>query len=59
MGDLEMLKLLSYAGKQLLLISLKHNIFIVGDVSLATKQKQGFRMDLLLIATGYSGAAEF
>jgi hypothetical protein len=59
MGDLEMLKLLSYARKQLLLLSLKHNIFFGGDAALATKQKQGFRRELLLIATGCLGAAEF
>ena len=54
-----MLKLLSYAGKQLLLLSLKHNIFAGGDFALATKQKQGFLRELRLIATGCSGAAEF
>jgi hypothetical protein len=58
MGDLEMLKLPGNAGKQLLLISLKHDIFCGGVVALDQNQKQGFRKELLPIATGFSGAAE-
>jgi len=59
MGYLEMIKLLRYAGKQLLLLSLKDNIFCGGVVTLDKQHKQGFRRELLLIATGFSRAAEF
>ena len=54
-----MLKLLSYAGKQLLLLSLKYNISFGGAVAFQKKQKQGFRRELMLIATEFSRAAEF
>ncbi len=53
-----MLKLLCYAGKQLLLLSLKDNTFCGGAVALDKKQKQGFRRELLLIATEFSRAAK-
>ena len=59
MRDLEMLKLVCYAGKQLLLLSLKDNIFCGGVVALDKKQKQGFRKELLLIATEFSSVVEF
>ena len=60
MVDLEMLnKLLGYGGKQLLLLSLKDNVFCGETVALDKNQKQCSRRELLLIATEFSEAIEF
>ena len=59
MGYLELLKLLGYASNPFIMLSLKDKICLGGRVALDKDQKQGFRRDLLLIATECSCAAAF